>query len=176
MSPDVEIEINISSGASDLDLDLRNLNVRKLSIDAGAADIRVHLPTNAGETHVDINAGAANTDLIVPQDVAASIEIEVPIRSTSFDPMRFTETNNGYESPNYHNATNRINITIRLSPLRRRQHRLTRRGEPSWSPGDGRQPTPCRNTYPGVSPIQTSPPSKYSFFQIGTTSFNRSMK
>ncbi len=34
------------------------------------------------------------------------------------------------------------------------------------------QPIP----YPGVSPIHTSPPSKYSFFQIGTTSFNRSMK
>ena len=32
------------------------------------------------------------------------------------------------------------------------------------------------SNYPGVSPIHTSPPSKYSFFQIGTTSFNRSMK
>ena len=112
VSPDVEIEIDISSGASDLDLDLRNLNVRKLSIEAGAADIRVLLPTDAGETHVDIGAGAVNVDLIVPQDVAARIEIEVPIRSTSFDPIRFIETNNRYESPNYHNATNRINITI----------------------------------------------------------------
>ena len=112
VSPDVEIEINISSGASDLDLDLRNLNVKKLSIEAGASDIRVLLPTNAGETHVDIGAGAANVDLIVPQNVAASIEIEVPIRSTSFDPIRFKETNNRYESPNYHTTENRTNITI----------------------------------------------------------------
>ena len=112
VSPDVEIEINISSGASDLDLDLRNLNVKKLSIEAGASDIRVLLPTNAGETHVDIDAGAANIDLTIPPNVAARIKTDVPIRSTSFDPNRFTETNNRYESPNYHNTENRINITI----------------------------------------------------------------
>ncbi len=112
VSPDMEIDIDISSGASDLDLDLRDLNVRKLLIEAGAADIRVLLPTNAGETQVDIGAGAANIELIVPQSVAARIQIEAPIRSSSFDPTRFAETNDGYETPNYHNAKNRTNITI----------------------------------------------------------------
>ncbi len=112
VSPDIEIDIDISAGASDLDLDLRNLKVRNLSIEAGAADIRVLLPSNAGETNVDIGTGAADIDLIVPQNVAARIKIESPIRSSSFDPTRFTETNNGYESPNYHDAKNRVNITI----------------------------------------------------------------
>ena len=112
VSPDVELHIDIASGASDLDLDLRNLNVRKLLIEAGAADIRVLLPTNAGETHVDIGAAAADIELIVPQSVAARIQIAAPIRSFSFDPIRFTDTNDGFESPNYHNAKNRTNITI----------------------------------------------------------------
>ena len=112
VSPDVEIDIDISSGASDLDLDLRDLNVRKLSIEAGAADIRVLLPTDAGETHVDIGAGVANIELIVPLNVAARIQIDAPIRSSSFDPIRFTETKDGFESPNYHNAKNRTNIII----------------------------------------------------------------
>ena len=50
----------------------------------------------------------------------------------------------------------------------------TRRGQPSSDEAHESKPPPP--PYPGVSPIQTSPPSKYSFFQIGTTSFNRSMK
>ena len=112
VSPDVEIEIDISSGASDLDLDLRNLNVRRLSIETGAADIRVLLPTNADETDVNIEAGAANIDLIIPQNVAARIDIDAPLRSTSFDPMEFVETDDGYMSPRYHDATSRININI----------------------------------------------------------------
>ena len=41
---------------------------------------------------------------------------------------------------------------------------------------ESKPPSNSHSPYPGVSPIQTSPPSKYSFFQIGTTSFNRSMK
>lgn len=109
---DVEIEIDISSGVADLDLDLRNLDVRKLTIQAGATDIRIQLPTNAGETHVDINAGAADIDLIVPPTIGARIEIDAPLKSTQIDPIRFTETIDGYQSPNFHQAANRITIDI----------------------------------------------------------------
>ena len=112
MPPNVEIEIDITSGASDLDLDLRNLNVRKLSIDSGATDIRIQLPTKAGETHIDINAGAADIDLVVPPTTAAQIKIDAPLKSTQIDTTRFIETNDGYQSPTYNHATNRVNIEI----------------------------------------------------------------
>ena len=110
--PDVEIEIDISSGVADLDLDLRDLNVRKLSIESGATDIRIQLPTNAGETHVDIGAGATAVDLIVPHSIAARIKIEAPLKSTRIDTTRFIETEDGYQSPTYDQATNRVNINI----------------------------------------------------------------
>ena len=112
VSQDVQIEIDISSGASNLDLDLRELNVRKLSIQAGVTGIRIHLPTNAGETHIDIEAGAADIDLVVPHHVAARIEIDAPLRSTGIDSTRFIETNNGYQSPTYDHAPNRTSIEI----------------------------------------------------------------
>ena len=112
VSPDVEVDIDISSGASDLDLDLRGLNVRRLSIEAGASDIRVQLPATAGQTNVDIAAGVADIEIVVPDDVAAKIDIAAPIGSVWVEPSRFMYTGDGYQSPHYFGAQNRVNIDI----------------------------------------------------------------
>ena len=112
VSPDVEVDIDISAGATDLDLDLRDLNVRRLSIEAGASDIRVQLPANAGQTNVDIAAGAADIELIVPDDVAAKVDIAAPIGSVWVEPRRFMHTDDGYQSPHYFGARNRVSIDI----------------------------------------------------------------
>ncbi len=109
---DVEIEIDIASGVADLDLDLRTLNVRKLTIQSGVTDIRIQLPTIARETHIDINAAAADIDLIVPPTIAARINIDAPLKSTQIDSTRFIETTNGYQSTTYNQATNHTNINI----------------------------------------------------------------
>ena len=83
MSPDMEVDIEISAGATDLALDLRDLNVRNLKVEAGASDIRVWLPADAGQTYVDIAAGAAKVELLAPDNVAVHIDIASP---TGFSP------------------------------------------------------------------------------------------
>lgn len=112
VSPNVEVDIDIASGASDLDLDLRGLSLRRLSIEAGASDIRVQLPANAGQTQVDIAAGAADVEIVVPDDVAAKIDIAAPVSSVWVEPRRFMDTGDGYQSPHYLGASNRVEIDI----------------------------------------------------------------
>ena len=112
LSPDVEVDIEISSGAADLDLDLRDLNVRRLDIESGTSDIRVQLPNSAGQTQVDIAGGVTNMEVIVPKDVAARVDIAAPIGAVWVDPRRFIPTDNGYQSPHYFSASNRVNIDI----------------------------------------------------------------
>lgn len=112
VSPGVEVDIEISSGASDLDLDLRDIDVRRLDIEAGASDIRIQLPSNAGQTHVDIAAGVTDIELVVPRDVAASIDIAAPLGSAWVDPVRFRRTDDGYRSPHYSEAHNRVSVDI----------------------------------------------------------------
>ena len=112
LSPGVEVDIKISSGAASLDLDLRELNVRRLDIEAGASDVRVQLPANAGQTHVDIAAGVSDIELVVPRDVAARIDVDAPLGSVWIDPLRFTYTGDVYQSPHYFETTNRVNIDI----------------------------------------------------------------
>ena len=112
VSPNVEVDIEISAGATDLDLDLRGLNVRRLTIEAGASDIRVQLPTDAGQTHLDIAAGATDIELVVPPDVGARIDIDAPLGTVWIDPVRFIETDDGYQTPNYTGVHNRVRIDV----------------------------------------------------------------
>ena len=113
VSPDVEVDIEISAGATDLDLDLRDINARKLDIEAGASDIRVQLPANAGQTHVDIAAGATDIELLLPDNVAAHIDIASPLGSAWIDPARFMEIEDDvYRSANYSESRNRVWVDI----------------------------------------------------------------
>ena len=112
LSPSAEVDIRISSGAASLDLDLQDLNVRRLDIEAGASDIRVRLPANAGQTHVDIAAGVSDIKIVVPRDVAARIDIDAPLGSVWVDPLRFMYAGGVYQSPHYFETTNRVNIDI----------------------------------------------------------------
>ena len=116
MSPDVEVDIEISAGATDLALDLRGLNVRNLNVEAGASDIRVQLPASAGQTYVDIAAGATDVELLVPDNVAAHIDIDSLLGSDWIDPhrFRFMEIDDVYvyRSANYSEAQNRVWVDI----------------------------------------------------------------
>lgn len=113
VSPNVEIDIEISAGAADLALDLRGLNVRNLDVEAGASDIRVQLPANMGQTYVDIAAGATNVELLVPDNVAAHIDIASPFGSAWIDPARFMEIEDDvYRSANYSDSRNRLWVDI----------------------------------------------------------------
>ncbi len=112
VSPNVAVELEINAGAADLDLDLQDLNVRKLRVGAGASDIRILLPVDAGQTHVVIESGAADVEIVVPHGVAARIVNEAFLSSTQIDSTRFLETDDGHQSPDYYNAENRVSIEI----------------------------------------------------------------
>ena len=113
ISHEVALELEINAGAADLDLDLQDLNVRRVVVGAGATDIRIMLPVDSGRTSVEIAAGAANVEIVVPEGVAARIENEILMSSTRIDAGRFFRTDDGlHESPDYSTASNRVDIEI----------------------------------------------------------------
>ena len=112
MSPDTDVDIDIAAAVADLDLDLRNLNVRSLSVEGAAAELKVHLPIAAGETQVDIAAAIADIDIVVPDGVAAFIDVDAPLGTIRIDSDRFVETQDGYRSADYSEAVNRVDIDI----------------------------------------------------------------
>ena len=111
VSPDVALTLEIRAGAADLDLDLTHLNVRRLVVGAAASQIRIRLPA-AGQTHVEIEAGAADIEITVPQGVAARIDNDSFLNFTSIDSRRFPKSDGEHRSPDYFTAENRADIEI----------------------------------------------------------------
>ncbi len=108
----IPTDIRIETGASDLALDLRELNVQRLNVDGGAADIDVVLPANAGRTTAEFSIGAADLDITVPDGVAAQIDFDGGISSLNIDESRFPKQGDRYVSPDFESAANRVSIKI----------------------------------------------------------------
>ena len=111
VSPDVALDLDIRAGAADLDLDLTDLNVRRVFVGAGASQIRIQLP-DSGQTLVEIEAGAADIEITVPNGVAARIENDSALHSTSIDAGRFPKSGGEYRSADYFTAEDRVDIEI----------------------------------------------------------------
>jgi hypothetical protein len=111
VSPDVALDLDIRAGAADLDLDLTHLNVRRVFVGAGASQVRIRLP-DSGKTLVEIEAGAADIQITVPQGVAARIDNDSFLNSTSIDSGRFPKLDGEHRSPDFFTAEDRVDIDI----------------------------------------------------------------
>ena len=115
LTPHIPTEIRVDAGAAEIDLDLRNLDLQRLEIKAGAADIDVVMPAAAGKTEasIDFSVGAASLRITVPEGVAARIVVDAGLSSIQVDEGRFAQLKGDvYTSPDFARAANRLDITI----------------------------------------------------------------
>jgi hypothetical protein len=112
LSPRIPIALDVRTGASDTSLDLRQLQVTRLDVEAGAASLRVTLPRAAGHTEARVKAGAAGVEITIPEGVAARIQARSGLSGLSIDEGRFPRAGSVYQSPDYDTAANRIDLDI----------------------------------------------------------------
>jgi hypothetical protein len=109
----VPLYLRVESGASVSTLDLTGLKVIELKLNTGASRTEVTLPDNAGNTLVDIHAGAASVNIHIPMGVSASIRVKGGLSSATIDLSRFPSLGSGqYQSVDFATAANRTDITI----------------------------------------------------------------
>ena len=109
----VPLDLTVETGASRTVLDLSELKVRNLELRSGASETRVILPREAGSTTVRAESGAASLALEVPSGVSARIRSRMALGSSQIDETRFPRAGDGYESPDFSTATNRVEIDVR---------------------------------------------------------------
>ena len=112
LSPAPRISIDLDTGASDLTLDLTELNVSDLTVRGGATDIEILAPRNAGHVNIDIDVGAANVDVVIPEPVAARIDADLGLSGLSVDESRFPKNGDVYVSGDFDTSENRIDLEI----------------------------------------------------------------
>lgn len=109
----VAYSLNLKTGASKSRIDLHDLIVTDFHLETGASDTEVKLPEQAGFTKAEFEFGSARVALHVPQNVAAKIQIQGALMNTDeIDKNRFPLTGEGYCSPDYATAVNKIEIVI----------------------------------------------------------------
>jgi hypothetical protein len=112
LTTEVPLDLRVDMGAARGRLDLSDTRVRSLELHTGASDTRVRLPRAAGVTTVRAETGAASLVIEVPLGVAASIRSRMTLGTSQVDESRFSRIGSGFESPDYANAPNRVDIDL----------------------------------------------------------------
>lgn len=111
LTTEVPLELRLEVGAVKTRLDLGETLLRRLRIGTGASDTWIRLPRAAGATFVRAEGGAASMTFEVPSGVAARVRSRMALGSTHVDD-RFARTSEGWESPDWDDAANRVEIEI----------------------------------------------------------------
>ncbi len=110
-NPQPEWDMNFDVGASALNLDLSPVKVRNLDISMGAASFKVKLGSNTRRTDVDIETGASDVDINIPEGSGCEIRTDGGLNSEKF--RGFTKINSDlYRTDNFDSSSNKIYIKI----------------------------------------------------------------
>lgn len=112
LTRDIPLQLELETGASETRLNLQDLLVTDLILKTGASSTVATLPARAGMTRVNVQAGAASVEMRVPEGVAARIQVKSGLAGIHIDPNRFPASMNGYETPGFDLAANRVNIYV----------------------------------------------------------------
>ena len=104
-------DFKLEIGAATIDFDLSNHKVGKLDIDGGACSVKIKLGEASEHTDVDINAGAASIELLIPNGAGAELKTETALTSRNFE--GFTKVKTGlYRTDNFEASDQKIMIDI----------------------------------------------------------------
>lgn len=103
-------DINLEMGAGEGIFDLTPYKVNSLKFEGGAASLQAKLGNRLALTNVSVEAGAASIKIEVPKDSGCRIELkDVVISSNNFTDF-IKKADGAYETSNYSSAKNKINI------------------------------------------------------------------
>ncbi len=113
VTAEVPLRLSVETGAAEAELDLTETRLAALSLRTGASETRVRLPRAAGATWVQAEGGATTIRFRVPEGVAARVRSTVALGDTRVDERRFPRTLDGWMSPDFGTAANRVEIELR---------------------------------------------------------------
>jgi len=114
LSNEIPLMLDLETGASDTRLDLSELLLTELRLKTGASATRLTLPAHAGQSRVDIKAGAASVEVRVPPGVAARIRVDGSLAGIKVDSSRFPRVGDVYQSSDYDSAANKVDVTVEI--------------------------------------------------------------
>ncbi len=104
-------DMNFDVGAASVDLDLSPVKVRNLGVSMGAAALKVKLGSNTERTDVNIETGASDVNIDIPENSGCEIRTDGALNSEKF--RGFTKINSDlYRTANFDSSASKIYIRI----------------------------------------------------------------
>lgn len=98
---DVTWEMDLDLGSAKGDLDFKDLAVQKLNLDVGAADLDLRLGNKYAQTDIEINAGASNIDIYVPQNAELKIKLNSALSANNISNLGLEKNGDYHISPDF---------------------------------------------------------------------------
>jgi hypothetical protein len=111
LTAEIPVALRLDTGANRSVLDLSTLRIRSLELNTGASETTVRLPA-LGQTRVHVSCGFAAVFVDVPEGVAARVHGRVMFGGTKVDQRRFPRAADGWASPDFDTAANRVDIEV----------------------------------------------------------------
>lgn len=112
LTREVPLDLTFHTGAGENRINLRDLNVKRVTLETGASSSEITLPAQSPFCRAIVRAGAASVVLRVPEGVAGRIEMESGLVGSKIDPQRFPFNGSVYETPGYDLAERRLEIKV----------------------------------------------------------------
>ena len=103
--------MNFDVGAAAMDFDLTQFKTRDITVDMGAASIKIKLGTLYPDTKLSVDAGASDINIFVPKESGCKIVTDGALSSKHFDEFKKIDSDN-YQTENFSEAANKVYINI----------------------------------------------------------------
>jgi hypothetical protein len=108
----IPLAIELDIAAAIVELDLSDLIIEKLNLDTGAAKVNLKLGCRSENVSVNINSGASEVIIDIPDEMGLIIDCDAALSSTNFKDVGLEKRGGKYESENYNAAGCRAMISI----------------------------------------------------------------
>lgn len=113
VNPNIPVTLNLDISGTKATLNLHDLLLSELRLHSGSPRFEAKLPIHAGHTEVRLEEDVLAAKLFVPEGVAAHIRCRQGIEHlNAVDCSRFPQIGRVYESEDYDEAINKVDIHI----------------------------------------------------------------
>ena len=104
-------DMNFNVGAASMDFDLTQFKTNEISIDMGAASVKIRLGNLSPETNLSVDAGASDINIFVPKESGCKIVTDGALSSKHFSEFKKIDSDN-FETENFNEAIDKVYIEI----------------------------------------------------------------